>query len=124
MNLQELDTVARHQISMVLIVYNDCGLGAEVHKLRKKGFDPGLAQWNSPDFVSLARSVGGDGVCLAAEDGIGEAVAKGLKAGGLFLVDARVSPTTMTDSYLKLHHGVANRAPLLRRPGQRQLPAV
>ena len=35
-------------------------------------------------------------------------------AGGLYLIDVRVSPTTASDPYAKVHYGVANRAPLLR----------
>lgn len=113
MNLQELDTVTRYNMQMVLIVWNDGGFGAEVHKLSVKGFDVGLAQWRSPDFVALAKSFGGDGVRLSKESDIGAAVATGLKQGGLYLIDARVSPTTASDPYSKVHHGIENRAPRL-----------
>ena len=65
MNLQELDTVCRYKQQMVLIVWNDNGFGAEVHKLRAKGFEPSLAAWETPlDFVALAKAFGGDGVRL------------------------------------------------------------
>jgi thiamine pyrophosphate-dependent acetolactate synthase large subunit-like protein len=114
MNLQELETVVRHNIQMVLIVFNDSGLGAEVHKLRKGGFDPGLAQWRSPDFVKLAQALGGDGIVLTNEDEIEDAVERGLNIGGLFLVDARVSQTTRSDAYQRTHFGVKNKAPRLR----------
>ena len=46
------------------VVWNDCGYGAEVHKLVAKGFNEKLAQWESPDFVALAKALGGDGVLL------------------------------------------------------------
>ncbi|HTC08271.1 MAG TPA: thiamine pyrophosphate-binding protein [Acetobacteraceae bacterium] len=113
MNLQELDTVTRYNMQMVLIIWNDGGFGAEVHKLSVKGFDVGLAQWRSPDFVALAKSFGGDGVRLTKESDIGEAVATGLRQGGLYLIDARVSPTTASDPYSKVHHGIENHAPRL-----------
>jgi acetolactate synthase I/II/III large subunit len=113
MNLQELDTVTRYKMQMVLIIWNDGGFGAEVHKLSVKGFDVGLAQWRSPDFVALAKSFGGDGVQLTRESDIGEAVATGLRQGGLYLIDARVSPTTASDPYSKVHHGIENHAPRL-----------
>jgi len=115
MNVQELFTVARHKLQLVLIVWNDAGFGAEVHKLRAKGFDSSLAQWQSPDYAALARGFGGDGVTLKSEAELGAAIERGLKAGGLFVIDARVSPSTMADSYAKVHFGEANRAPLLRR---------
>ncbi len=113
-NLQELVTITRHKLQMVLVVWNDGGYGAEVHKMKVKGFDEGLAQWTSPDFVAIARAFGGDGVRLAHESDLGAAVAEGLRRGGLFLIDARVSPSLASDPYAKLHYGMENRAPLLR----------
>jgi len=114
MNLQELDSVARHKVPMVLLIWNDQGFGAEVHKLRVKGFDPSLAQMKTPDFVAIARAVGGDGAVVREESLIGAAIEQGFAAGGLFVIDARVSPSTISDAYLKIHFGQPNRAPLLR----------
>ena len=94
---------------------NDAGYGAEVHKLVAKGFDEKLAQWESPDFVALAKAFGGDGVKLAAPSDIGGAIAEGLRKGSLYLIDARVSPSTPTDPYAKVHFGIESHAPLLRR---------
>jgi acetolactate synthase-1/2/3 large subunit len=113
-NLQELETIVRHKMQMVLIVWNDAGYGAEFHKLVAKGFDEKLAQWESPDFVALAKAFGGDGVRLASATEIGDAVAEGLRRGGLYLIDARVSPTTPADTYAKVHFGIESKAPLLR----------
>jgi acetolactate synthase-1/2/3 large subunit len=113
MHLQELDTVVRHDMQLVLVVWNDSGFGAEVHKLKVRGFDPGLAQWKSPDFAALAKSFGGDGVKLNAETEITAAVATGLHQGGLYVIDAPVSPTTPSDPYRKVHYGLENRAPRL-----------
>ncbi len=114
MNLQELETVARHNLPLVVLVWNDAGFGAEVHKLRAKGFDPTLAQWRSADLVAIARAVGGDGVLLTEESAIGPAIAAGFAAGGLYLIDARVSPSAVSDAYQKIHFGRPNTAPLLR----------
>jgi thiamine pyrophosphate-dependent acetolactate synthase large subunit-like protein len=113
-NLQELETVVRHKMQMVLIVWNDAGYGAEVYKLVAKGFDEKLAQWESPNFVALAKAFGGDGVLLKDPSELPQAVAEGLRKGGLYLIDARVSPTTPTDPYAKVYFGVESHAPLLR----------
>lgn len=113
-NIQELETVVREKLQMVLVIWNDQGYGAEVHKLTAKGFNEKLAQWQSPDFVAIAKAFGGDGVKLSSEDQIGAAVADGLRKGGLYLIDARVSSMTPTDSYAKVYHGIPNQAPLLR----------
>ncbi len=113
-NLQELETIVRHKMQMVLVVWNDAGYGAEVHKLVAKGFDEKLAQWESPNFVALAKAFGGDGVLLRDASELGGAIAEGLRKGGLYLIDARVSPTTPTDPYAKVHFGIESHAPLLR----------
>ncbi|MDR3533135.1 MAG: thiamine pyrophosphate-binding protein [Rhodopila sp.] len=113
-NLQELETIVRHKMQIVLIVWNDAGYGAEVHKLVAKGFDEKLAQWESPDFVALAKAFGGDGVKLSSPSEIGGAIAAGLRKGGLYLIDARVSASTPTDPYAKVHFGTESKAPLLR----------
>ena len=113
-NLQELETIVRHKMQMVLVVWNDAGYGAEVHKLVAKGFDEKLAQWESPNFVALAKAFGGDGVLLKDPSELGGAIAEGLRKGGLYLIDARVSPTTPTEPYAKVHFGIESHAPLLR----------
>ena len=115
-NIQELETIVREKLPIVLVVWNDEGYGAEVHKLTAKGFDEKLAQWESPDFVALAKAFGGDGVKLDTVDQIGGAIQAGLTKGGLYLIDARVSSSTPSDPYAKVHHGIPSRAPLLRQP--------
>ncbi len=114
-NIQELETVVRYRLNMVLIVMNDGGYGAEVQKLSVSGFPPELAQWASPDYVALVRAFGGEGVMLGKEADIVGAIREGLKRGGLYLVDARLSPTTLSDPFRRLYHGLENNAPLLRR---------
>jgi acetolactate synthase I/II/III large subunit len=113
-NIQELETIVRHKMQMVLVVWNDTGYGAEVHKLVAKGFDEKLAQWESPNFVALAKAFGGDGVLLHDVAELPAAISAGLRKGGLYLIDARVSPTTPTDPYAKVHFGRESHAPLLR----------
>ena len=115
MNLQELETAARHQVQMVVIIWNDGGFGAEVHKLAAKGLDGRLAQWPNPDFVAIARAFGGDGELLADPRDLGEAVERGLRKKGLYLVEVRVSPLEKNDAYKKLYFGIPNAAPLIRR---------
>ena len=113
-NLQELETVVRHKLNITLVIWNDAGYGAEVHKLVAKGFDEKLAQWESPNFVALAKAFGGDGVLLQNASDIGPAVKEGLRKGGLYLIDARVSASTPTEGFAKVYFGEVSKAPLLR----------
>jgi acetolactate synthase I/II/III large subunit len=116
-HIQELDTVTRFGMQMVLIVWNDGGYGAEVHKLLPKGFDWGQSHWNSPDFVAIAKAFGGDGVRLEKESDLPAAITKGLAQGGLYLIDVRVSPTMPSDPHGKVYYGRESKAPLLRPVG-------
>ena len=50
---------------------------------------------------------------LQKESDLGAAIAQGIKQGGLYVIDARVSPTTLSDPYGKMHYGQENRAPRL-----------
>ena len=45
---------------------------------------------------------------------LGGAIAMGLRKGGLYLIDARVSPSTPTEPYAKVYFGQESHAPLLR----------
>ncbi|GGE32861.1 acetolactate synthase I/II/III large subunit [Agaricicola taiwanensis] len=117
-HLQELETVVREGLQLTVLVWNDAGYGAEVHKMRQKGLNPAFAQWTSPDFVGVARAFGGDGIVLDNEQQIKDALATGLSRGGLYVIDARVSPSTISDPYRRQHLGEDNRAPLLRSVAQ------
>jgi hypothetical protein len=55
-----------------------------------------------------------DGIVLRSEDEIGPAVEAGRKAGGLFVIDARISPTTVSDPYLRSLFGKPAQSPLIQ----------
>lgn len=117
MHIQELETFARHGRPAVVLIWNDGGFGAEVHKLKAKNANEQLGRWaKSPDFVTVARGFGGEGERVEKEEDLAAALQRGFASGGLYLLDVRVSPTTISDPYLKLQFGVENRAPLLRGP--------
>ena len=65
--------------------------------------------------MALAKAFGGDGVLLERESDLPAVFKRGLASGGLFLIDCRISPTTLSDPYEKIHRGGENKAPLLRR---------
>lgn len=114
--VQEIAVAVRHKLPLVMLILNDSGFGAEVHKLKAKGFDPALAQWDDTDLVKIAQAFGAEAVALAVEDDIGPMVNEAMAARKVLLIDARTSPTTVSDTYRKLHLGQPNRAPVLRVP--------
>jgi len=55
MHVQELETIARHKIQMLIVALNDGAYGSEVHKLRMDGVSDQQVRFGRPDFASIAR---------------------------------------------------------------------
>ena len=58
MHIQELETLRRHGLKMLIVVNNDGAYGAEIHKLRKDGLDDREAVFGRPDFAAIAKGFG------------------------------------------------------------------
>jgi len=96
--LQELDTVARLGLRMVIVVYNDSAYGAEVHHFGPHGHPVDLVRFPDVDFAAYARAAGLQGVTVHhGEDlaAVREWVARGMTPA--LLVDARVVPTVVAE---------------------------
>lgn len=72
MSLQDLDTARRERLNLAVFVMNDGGYGAEAHRLRLKGHDPGPALFANPPFTTLANAMGIRSMLLQAPDDIQE----------------------------------------------------
>ncbi len=112
--VQELHAAAEQKVRLAIVLMNDSAYGAEVMKLQWKGRNVRDAQWTSPDYVAIARGFGGDGVVLEREDDIAAAIARAAACDGPFVIDARISPTLVSDAYSRLFLAQDNRMPLLR----------
>jgi acetolactate synthase-1/2/3 large subunit len=58
MHIQELETVKRHGLRLLICVLNDGAYGAEIHKLRQDGLDERGAIFGRTDFGSIAKGFG------------------------------------------------------------------
>jgi thiamine pyrophosphate-dependent acetolactate synthase large subunit-like protein len=58
MHIQELETLRRHGVRILICVLNDGAYGAEVHKLRQDGLDDSGAIFGRTDFGAIARGFG------------------------------------------------------------------
>lgn len=56
--LGDLDTAARCDLPLLIVVLDDGAYGAEIHKLARKGLPIDLALFDSPDFAALATTLG------------------------------------------------------------------
>ena len=57
-HIQELETVRRYGLRMLICVMNDGGYGSEFHKLRADGIDDSQAIFGRPAFENIARGFG------------------------------------------------------------------
>jgi acetolactate synthase I/II/III large subunit len=91
MSVAELDTVARLELNMVVVVYNDDAYGAEVHHFGPGGSDLGTVRFPDTDLASIARGFGLDGATVRSPGDL-DAVASWL-AGDRprpLLIDAKI----------------------------------
>jgi acetolactate synthase-1/2/3 large subunit len=58
MHIQELETLRRHGLKLLIVVNNDGAYGAEIHKLRQDGLDDREAIFGRPDFAAIANGFG------------------------------------------------------------------
>jgi acetolactate synthase I/II/III large subunit len=65
MHIQELETIKRHGLKLLICVLNDGAYGAEIHKLRQDGLDDSGAIFGRTDFGSIAKGFGLRGTNVA-----------------------------------------------------------
>lgn len=58
MHVQELETMRRHGMQVLIVVLNDGAYGSEIHKLRADGLSDAGAVFGRPDFAAIARGFG------------------------------------------------------------------
>lgn len=58
MHIQELETISRHKLNILIVVFNDGAYGSEIHKLRAEGISDQGAVFGRSDFAAIARGFG------------------------------------------------------------------
>jgi thiamine pyrophosphate-dependent acetolactate synthase large subunit-like protein len=58
MHIQELETLKRHGLRVLMCVLNDGAYGSEIHKMRADGIDDSGAIFGRPPFETIARGFG------------------------------------------------------------------
>ena len=97
MNIQELDTAARHKLPLALVIMNDGALSAEAIRLGMEGYDSELAAYPSPDFAAVARGFGWRAATITGGASIGALVRQHSWREGPLLIDARITRKVMVD---------------------------
>lgn len=58
MHIQELETIARHGLKVLVCIINDGAYGSEIHKLRAHGLADTGGMFGRPDFAAIAQGFG------------------------------------------------------------------
>ncbi|MEM7242553.1 MAG: thiamine pyrophosphate-binding protein [Pseudomonadota bacterium] len=64
MHIQELETMIRHKMHVLIVVMNDGAYGSEVHKLRADGVSDAGSVFGRPDFAGIGKGFGFAGTTI------------------------------------------------------------
>ena len=65
MHIQELETIVRHKLNILIVVLNDGAYGSEIHKLRAEGLSDEGAVFGRKDFARIANGFDVTGVRIS-----------------------------------------------------------
>lgn len=103
MHIQELETIVRHKLNILLVIMNDGAYGSEIHKLRAEGLADEGAVFGRPDFAAIASGFGASGETVNSLDRL-PAVLAGLTANdGLAVLDVHVSDKVVSPVIQRSH---------------------
>ena len=105
MHIQELETIRRHGLRMLICAVNDGGYGAEVHKFRAQGYDPKESIHGRGDIAAIARGFGLRGEKVNTLNRFKELFEAHERAGQAELWDLHVDDRIPSAPYRRIHFG-------------------
>jgi acetolactate synthase I/II/III large subunit len=103
MHIQELETIKRHGMNILIILMNDGAYGSEVHKLRSEGLPEAGSVFGRPDFAAIARGFGLEGKTFKSLDDLPKHVEDFAKRGGAAVWDFHVSDKVVSPTIRRAH---------------------
>jgi len=103
MNIQEMETIQRHDLNILIIVMNDGAYGSEVHKLRAEGLSDEGSVFGYCDFAGIARGFGLAGHKVSELSDIPKLIADFGEHGGAAVWDFHVSDKVVSPVLRRAH---------------------
>jgi len=103
MHIQELETIRRHAMKILICVMNDGAYGSEIHKLRSEGLPDDGAVFGRPDFTAIARGFGIGGETIGDLSDLPRRVAEFSQRGGAAIWDFPVSDKVLSPVIRRAH---------------------
>jgi thiamine pyrophosphate-dependent acetolactate synthase large subunit-like protein len=101
-NIAEFETAMRENIPVVLVVFNDEGLGNErAFQQAHYGGRLFAVDYRNPDFAALARSFGAHGEQVTKPQDLKPALERALGSGKPALVEVRIDQNTLAPVVFK-----------------------
>jgi acetolactate synthase-1/2/3 large subunit len=103
MHVQELETIRRHGLNILIVVMNDGAYGSEVHKFRSEGLPEEGSVFGYCDFAGIARGFGLPGKTFRKLDELPKAIAEFRASGGAAVWDFHVSDKVVSPTIRRAH---------------------
>jgi thiamine pyrophosphate-dependent acetolactate synthase large subunit-like protein len=103
MHVQELETIRRHGMNILIVVMNDGAYGSEVHKLRSEGMPEDGAVFGYCDFAGIARGFGLAGRTFKKLDDLPKAIEEFAAGGSAAVWDFHVSDKVVSPTIRRAH---------------------
>ena len=110
MHVQELETIRRHGMNLLIVVMNDGAYGSEIHKLRSEGMPEDGAVFGYCDFAAIARGFGMAGGTVRDLDDLPRLVQEFAARGGAAVWDFHVSDKVLSPTIRRAHPQPAAKA--------------
>jgi thiamine pyrophosphate-dependent acetolactate synthase large subunit-like protein len=105
MHIQELETIKRHNVRLLMCVLNDGGYGAEAHKFRAKHMDFGEAMHGRGNLPGVAQAFGLKASKVTSLEAF-RSLFEQYKADGVAtLWDVHISENIPSQQYRRIHFG-------------------
>jgi thiamine pyrophosphate-dependent acetolactate synthase large subunit-like protein len=103
MHVQELETIKRHRLNILIVVMNDGAYGSEVHKLRSEGMPEEGSVFGYCDFAGIARGFGLAGRTFKSLDDLPKALPEFAASGRAAVWDFHVSDKVLSPTIRRAH---------------------
>lgn len=103
MHVQELETIRRHGLNILIVVFNDGAYGSEIHKLRAEGISDHGAVFGRTDLAAVARGFGLMGERITDLAALPRLIENFARTGGAAVFDIAVSDKVMSPVMRRAH---------------------
>jgi thiamine pyrophosphate-dependent acetolactate synthase large subunit-like protein len=107
MHIQELETIRRQGIRLLMAIINDGGYGAEIHKFRAHGMSPETVIHGRGDLAGVANGFGVRGTSVTSPGRMSGLFAEHQAANSAGLWDVHTDDTVVSRPYRRIHYGEA-----------------